>query len=197
MGIDPGSQRTGWGVVRHEGSRLQLVDVGILIPPPGADLSKRLADLHAGLADLLSRHSPDLIAIESIFHGPNTKSLVVLGQARGALLAAVGESGRHFVDLSPAEVKKAVTGRGGAAKDRVAHMVGVMLGPTLAEHLKSLGIRSAAGCLDATDALAVAIAAIHRERFDQKLGQALGTGRTSRRGAGRGKIKSRWKPARG
>jgi len=166
------------------------------------ELSQRLADLHAGLADLLSRYTPQLVAVESVFHGPNARSLVILGQARGALLAAVGSSGVRFVDLSPAEVKKAVTGRGGAAKDRVAQMVEVMLGPALAEHLKALDIASAAGRLDATDALAVAIAAIHRDRFDRRLDDALdggarGTGRGRKRAAGGRKLKSRWKSARG
>lgn len=199
MGIDPGSRRTGWAVVRHEGSRLQLIDLGVLSAPPKAELPERLAWLHEGLAQLLSRHGPELIAVESVFHGPNIRSLVILGQARGALLAALGKNEGVFTELSPAEVKKAVTGRGGATKDQVAHMVEVMLGPALVSRLQVLGEAGlpASARLDATDAAAIAIAAIHRQRFARRLGEGLeraggqprqGSGRT----AGGKKISSRW-----
>jgi len=164
LGIDPGSLRTGWGLVRQHGSRLQLVDVGVLRPERGLELPQRLAALHAGLAELLGRHRPQLVGIESVFHGPNTRSLVVLGQARGALLAAVGAadpsgSSCTLVELSPAEIKKAVTGSGAASKDQVAHMVGALLGSQAQTRAGAHGV--VAG-LDATDALAVAVAALHR-----------------------------------
>lgn len=159
MGVDPGSRRTGWGVVRQEGSQLTLVALGILRAPADGSSEVRLAHLHAGLAALLAEHRPDRVGMESIFHGVNTRSLVVLGQARGALLAAVGASGADLLELSPAEVKKAVTGRGGAAKEQVSHMVGALLGLNA---LKAAGAHGAAGRLDVTDALAVAVATVHR-----------------------------------
>jgi crossover junction endodeoxyribonuclease RuvC len=92
-----------------------------------------------------------------VFHGVNTRSLVTLGQARGAILAAVGTRQAALTELSPSEIKKAVTGRGGATKEQVAHMVGVLLGPRAREVIAAAG----AG-LDATDALAVALACLHR-----------------------------------
>ena len=162
LGLDPGSRHTGWGMVRQVGSRMQLVGAGILSPPAKAGLSSRLAHLHAGVTGLLADQPPDLVGMETVFHGPNTRSLVTLGQARGALLAAVGARGLGLIELTPSEVKKAVTGRGGARKEQVAHMVRAMLGP---EALEGLG-------LDATDALAVALAAIQRRQHEARLGRA-------------------------
>ena len=94
--------------------------------------------------------------METVFHGPNVRSLVTLGQARGALMATIGATGLTLLELAPRAVKKALTGRGGATKEQVEHMVGVLLGPALAK--QTAGRRM----LDATDALAVAIAALHR-----------------------------------
>lgn len=188
MGIDPGSRRTGWAVVRHEGSRLQLIDLGVLMARADAELPERLGQLHDGLSQLVARHEPQLTAVESVFHGPNTRSLVVLGQARGALLAALGRNEGAFAELSPAEVKKAVTGKGGATKDQVAHMVAVMLGPSLTARLTVLSEAGlpASARLDATDAAAIAIAAIHRQRFAQRVGEGLGQQGGRGTGAGQG-----------
>ncbi|MFT7465462.1 MAG: crossover junction endodeoxyribonuclease RuvC [Pseudohongiellaceae bacterium] len=196
MGIDPGSRRTGWAVVRQVGSRLQLIDLGVLIAREKAPLPERLGQLHDGLSILLSRHNPELAAVESVFHGPNTRSLVVLGQARGALLAALGKNEAAFDEMSPAEVKKAVTGKGGATKEQVAHMVGVMLGPTLTTRLQILAEAGlpASARLDATDAAAIAIAAIHRQRFASRVGEGLAgkAGTAKPRTIKRGAAKSRW-----
>jgi crossover junction endodeoxyribonuclease RuvC len=159
LGIDPGSRCTGWGVVRQEGSRLQLVALGMLRPSARMALPARLAFLHAGLQQLLATHEPDVVGLESVFHGPNTRSLVVLGQARGALLSAVGAVTADLVELSPAEIKKAVTGAGTATKEQVSHMVGAMLGARVARDAQALG---GTARFDATDALAVAIATLHR-----------------------------------
>ncbi len=166
LGIDPGSRRTGWGLVRQEGSKYVLLDVGVLRPSPSAPLEVRLAFLHEGLTGVLAGSSPDLVGVESVFHGPNTKSLVTLGQARGALLTAVGCAGAPLVELSPAEVKKAVTGRGSATKDQVAHMIGALLGWRPGEAAEAHGKVAAQ---DATDALAVAVASLQRSAHERML----------------------------
>jgi crossover junction endodeoxyribonuclease RuvC len=157
LGIDPGSLRTGWGVVATDGSRLVAVDVGVLRPAAGLPLAGRLSCLHHELSRILEMYAPEAVAIEAVFHGPNVRSLVTLGQARGALLAAAGARGVPVLELSPAEVKKAVTGRGSATKDQVAQMVGVLLGAQARAQLAAAALP-----VDATDALAVAIAALHR-----------------------------------
>jgi len=166
LGIDPGSHRTGWGLVGQEGSKYVLLDVGLIKTRSTDPLRKRLAKLHGDLTTLLELRPPDLVGLESVFHGPNTRSLVTLGQARGALLAALGKFNGPVVDLSPAEVKKAVTGRGSATKDQVAHMMAALLGQRATEQADELGKQ---GRYDATDALAVAVAALQRRAQEQVL----------------------------
>ncbi|GJM21249.1 MAG: crossover junction endodeoxyribonuclease RuvC [Planctomycetota bacterium] len=166
LGIDPGSRRTGWGIVEQEGSRLQLLAMGVLAPPAAAALPLRLVELHRGLSEVLAEHALDAAGMETVFHGPNTRSLVTLGQARGALLTALGASGLPLSEISPSEIKKAVTGRGGASKDQVASMVRSMLGSSVAAREAEL---SAAARRDATDALAVAVATLHRQRWERAL----------------------------
>ena len=156
LGIDPGSQRTGWGCIEQEGSTLLLRGVGVIRAPAKGTIAEKAAVLVEGLEVILQEQNPDMVAMEAVFGGPNTKSLIVLAEARGALLSVVGRAGLPLLSLTPAEVKKAVTGRGGATKEQIAHMVGVLLGP------RARGEEVAALGLDATDALGVAIAAMHR-----------------------------------
>lgn len=159
LGIDPGSLRTGWGVVVQEGSALRVVDVGVVRPKSDAGLPARLAQIHAEVARILALYAPEAVAIETVFHGPNVRALVVLGQARGAIMAAAGARGVTVLEVTPAEVKKSVTGRGSATKEQVAHMVGVLLGAQARSQLAEKRLPA-----DATDALAVAIAATHRRQ---------------------------------
>ncbi|MHC4845041.1 MAG: crossover junction endodeoxyribonuclease RuvC [Planctomycetota bacterium] len=161
LGIDPGSRRMGWGVVEEQGSTLTVLEMGAVRPRAADPLAQRLAMIHSEVTGILESYAPDCVAIEMVFHGVNTRSLVTLGQARGAILAAVGTRESHLVELSPSEVKKAVTGRGGATKEQVAHMVGVLLGPAAREI-----IAQSSGGNDATDALAVALAALHRSAHE-------------------------------
>ncbi len=160
VGIDPGSQRTGWGVVESDGQRLRAAAMGVIRPGERLPLERRLAAIHAEVLAILQSYAPHCVAIETVFHGVNTRALVTLGQARGAVMAAAGAQGARVLELAPAEVKKAVTGRGQATKEQVAHMVSVLVDPASRERL-SAGRADRVG-LDATDALAVAIAALHR-----------------------------------
>ena len=154
LGLDPGSRHTGFGLVRRSGSRLQAVDCGRLSPPPQGELALRLGEIAGGLEALLERHRPDLAAVEKVFHGANTRSLIVLAEARGALLATLGRRGVPVVELAPAEVKSAITGNGRAEKPQVARMVRLLL---------ALGDRPLAA--DAADALALALCAAQRARW--------------------------------
>lgn len=155
LGIDPGSRHTGYGLVEKHGSNLKAVAQGRL-SPSARDLPHRLVDLSSGVEQLLHRFSPDAVAIESLFHGVNSRSLIVLAQARGAILTALG---RHDVvprEFSPAEVKRTVTGNGRADKDQVARMVELLL-----------GMRGQRRTADATDALALAICHSQTWRMDR------------------------------
>ncbi len=152
LGIDPGSRSTGFGVVRaRSGNRCEVVDFGRFAVDAAAPLATRLALLLDDLDELLDSVRPSVAAIESTFLGMNPRSLVVLSQARGAILGALGRHGLEIVEYSPAEVKNAVTGNGRAQKDQVERMVKTLLGLP-ADPLPR----------DSADALAIAICCAQR-----------------------------------
>lgn len=158
LGLDPGSLHTGFGFVERTGSRLTARDHGRFSCPKTQTVPVRLAALCARLDELLDRTAPVLVAVESPFFGVNARSLVMLSQARGALLARLAARGLAIVEYSPAEIKSTVTGNGRADKTQVSRMVGLLL-----------GFHTAKLSPDATDALAVAITAAQRFRFDQRV----------------------------
>ncbi len=156
LGLDPGSLHTGYGLVERRGSTLELVDAGRISCPRDAPLATRLARLAGLLQELVDRRPPDLAVVESPFHGMNARTLIVLAQARGALLAVLGLRGIETREYSPAEVKSAVTGNGRADKAQVARMVRLLL-----------ATEGAGWASDATDALALAICCAQRLRLDR------------------------------
>jgi crossover junction endodeoxyribonuclease RuvC len=156
LGLDPGSVHTGYGVVEKEGSRVRKLDCGRFTCRKGMELAERLGFLAERLEALIERWQPEGVVLEALFHGRNTRSLIVLAQARGALLAVLARKGLEIREYSPAEVKSAVTGNGRAAKPQVARMVGLLLGLDTAELTA-----------DATDALAVALCGAQRRRMDR------------------------------
>jgi crossover junction endodeoxyribonuclease RuvC len=160
LGVDPGSRHTGWGVIERRGSRLLTLGHGRISPPGGAQLAERLVVLSDGLAALVERHRPQVAVLEALFHGVNPRSLIVLAQARGAILTTLCRCGLELHEYSPAEIKSAVTGNGRADKEQVAKMVGLLLG------LRARGDGTSPSS-DATDALAVAICYGQRARLDE------------------------------
>jgi crossover junction endodeoxyribonuclease RuvC len=156
LGIDPGSLHTGFGVIERHGSALKVLEAGRISCPRDLALPARLVYLVNGLQDLLARCSPDLAALETPFHGMNARSLIVLAQARGALLAALAGRGLEIREYSPAEVKSAVTGNGRADKEQVARMVRLLLAHD-----------GDGWASDATDALALALCCAQRLRLDR------------------------------
>lgn len=155
LGLDPGSVHTGWGVVSKEGSSLRSLAAGRISPPRRKPMAERLGHLSRGLEEVVEEWQPDMVVLESLFHGANTRSLIILAQARGALLAVLARGGLEVQEYSPAEVKSALTGNGRAGKEQVARMVGMLL------DLDRAGLSA-----DATDALAVAICGAQRRRLD-------------------------------
>ena len=151
LGVDPGSIRTGYGVIESDGRRHRLLDKGVLRPAARASLPERLRQIHDGLTALIARHAPDVLAVEDVFHAANTRTALVLGHVRGVVLLAGSEAGLDVRTLSPATVKEQVTGYGLADKAQVAFMV--------ARHLGMPGDGEAG---DAADALAVALCEAQR-----------------------------------
>ncbi len=150
FGIDPGSDRTGYGCVERVGARHRLVNCGTLSGPANADFPAKLKAIHGGLVALLSRHRPDCVAVESIFHARNVRSALKLGHARGVALLAASEAGLCVYEYSPAEIKRAVVGYGRAEKSQIQQMVKLLL-----------GLDRAPSPHDVADALAVAICHLH------------------------------------
>jgi crossover junction endodeoxyribonuclease RuvC len=156
LGLDPGSLHTGYGLVEKQGSSLTPVAAGRFSCPRDLDLPRRLAYLAGCLEELIACRRPDLAVLETPFHGMNARSLIVLAQARGALLAVLAGRGVEIREYSPAEVKSAVTGNGRADKEQVARMVRLLL-----------AARGDGWSADATDALALAICCAQRLRLDR------------------------------
>jgi crossover junction endodeoxyribonuclease RuvC len=150
FGIDPGSERTGFGCIDSTGSRHRLIACGALIAPSRATFPEKLTMIHSGLAALLARHRPDCVAVESIFYARNVRSALKLGHARGVAILAAAEAGIPVVEYSPAEIKRAVVGYGRAEKKQVQQMITLLL-----------GLDAPPAPYDAADALAVAICHLH------------------------------------
>ena len=150
FGIDPGSQRTGFGCVESDGRRHHLVVCGAIRVATGAAFPARLASIFRELSTHIHESHPDIVAVENLFHATNVRSALTLGHARGVAMLAAVEAGVPVVEYTPAEVKRAVVGYGRAEKSQVQQMIKLLLGldrvPT--PH-------------DAADALAVAICHIH------------------------------------
>lgn len=154
LGVDPGTRVAGWGVIACEGNRARLVGCGV-VRTKGPEMGDRLAQLHAGLLDVIDRHRPAAMALEQPFLGRNPRTAFSIGMARAVALLAGAERSVPAREFTPAMVKKAVVGNGNASKEQVAAMVRVIL-----------GVPEIPGPADATDALAVALAHFHRRTPD-------------------------------
>ena len=155
LGLDPGSRFTGYGVIVGRGSRLRLVGQGRISLPSDRPLVQRLGILTQELERLLERFNPEVAVLESLFRGVNVRSLIVLAQARGALLATLATAELEIREYSPSEIKSAVTGDGRADKQQVTKMVKMILG--FRNELTT----------DAADALAAAICCSQRAGIER------------------------------
>lgn len=150
LGFDPGTQATGYGVIRGD-KRPMLVDFGTIRPKTGEPLELRLKAIYERALELIDEHKPDVVAVEDPFVGKSARSALVLGQARGVLLLAAAVSGVPVASYPPRSIKAAVVGRGGADKEQVQYMV-----------QRLLGMKKPPTPLDASDALAVALCHVSR-----------------------------------
>ncbi len=128
LGIDPAVAVTGYGVVEPVSDRPgHLIECGVLRTDPKQEMGRRLEIVYDGVSELIARHQPTTIAVESIFYRKNVKTTVSLGQVRGVVLLAAAQAGVELAEFSPATVKKCVVGEGGAVKQQVAYMVQQLL----------------------------------------------------------------------
>lgn len=145
LGLDPGSRITGYGVIEGRGATARYLASGCIKLDEHAAFAQRLKVLYENVAELISRHQPQVVAVEQVFVSKNAGSALKLGQARGVLLCAGALAGLQVTEYTPADIKRTIVGGGRAEKTQVQHMVKVLL--------KLNGALAA----DAADALAVAL----------------------------------------
>jgi len=149
LGIDTSLRSSGYGVLVTEGSRMRSLEAGRIRNAPKLPLSECLRTIHARVAELIAQYAPDVVAIESVIYGKNAGTMLVLGEARGAVITAAADAGLPIYEYEPRRVKMAVCGNGLAEKEQVQRMVKTLLG------LQELPQN------DAADALAIAITHAH------------------------------------
>jgi crossover junction endodeoxyribonuclease RuvC len=161
LGLDPGLQRTGWGLIEARGNGLRFLAAGIVATDPAQGLASRLDSLYRGLQEVVTRHRPQLAAVEETVVNVNAESSLKLGHARGVVLLAAAHAGLEVTEYAAKTIKRSVVGTGAAQKRQVAMMVRMLLPGS--GHL---------GC-DAADALAVALCHAHHHAAQTRLLDAL------------------------
>lgn len=161
LGIDPGSETLGWGVVEGSGSKYSLVEFGVVRSNPRQAFSKRLAKIFAEVDEVVGRLQPDALAIEEAFYSINVNVAMKLGQVRGIMLLLAEQRGLEIAEYEPRLIKKTVVGYGNAEKHQVGEMVRILL-----------GLKTVPTPHDAADALAIAICHFHHHGLHDKLEKA-------------------------
>ena len=151
LGIDTSLRSTGSGVLEVRGSRFAVLDYGNIANPPRYTLTQCLRAIYQKVSSLIEEHSPDVMAVESVIYGKNAGTMLVLGEARGAVLAAAACADLPVYEYEPRRMKKAICGNGLAEKAQVQRMVKTLLG------LQELPQN------DAADALGLAICHAHSQ----------------------------------
>jgi len=158
LGIDCGSERTGYGVIESDGTGHRMIAAGVIRTSPKWPFEKRLLEIAGGLRSLVHEYRPECAAVEEVFYSANVKTALKLAHVRGVALLAVAEAGMELAEYSPLEIKTSVVGYGRAEKSQVQMMVKSLL--CLAETIQSE---------DACDALAVAICHATHESTARRL----------------------------
>jgi len=149
LGIDTSLRSTGYAVVESQGSRLVAIEYGNIRNAPKLPLTACLKNIHAKIAELIEAHHPEVVAIEQVIYGKNAGTMLVLGEARGAVLTAAANAGIPAYEYEPRRMKKAVCGNGLAEKEQIQRMIKVLF------NLQELPQN------DAADALGLALCHVH------------------------------------
>ena len=161
LGVDTSLRSTGFGVLETKGSRLVALDYGNIPNSAKVPLSECLKRIHAKIAELIAAWNPDVMSIEKVIYGKNANTMMVLGEARGAVIVAGADAGKPIYEYEPRRVKMAVCGNGLAEKEQVQRMIKTLLAlPELPQN-------------DAADALALAICHAHASPILAKGGENL------------------------
>lgn len=161
LGIDPGSETLGWGVVEGSGLKYSPVDYGTVKSSPREKFSKRLLKIYEGVSEVIEKFDPDVISVEEAFYAVNVNVALKLGQVRGVVLVLGEKAGLEVAEYAPRLIKQTVVGYGNAEKQQVQEMVRLLL-----------RLKTAPQPHDAADALAIAICHFHHAGVQNKINQA-------------------------
>ena len=146
LGVDTALRCTGWGMIDVRGNAMKAVDCGVIRNSSKLRMSECLRNLSGGIRELVQLYHPDIAVLEGAFYFENVRTAMMLGSARGSVIAALAENGITIYEYAPRRIKQAVCGNGSASKRQVAILVS-----------QFLNIRTDQFALDATDALSMAI----------------------------------------
>ncbi|MCK5332583.1 crossover junction endodeoxyribonuclease RuvC [Candidatus Parcubacteria bacterium] len=158
LGIDPGTATTGFGVLKSQNNKLEVLDVGCILTDKNLDMPERLDLIAKELKSIIKKHKPQVMAVEELFYFKNKKTVITVAQARGVVLFIGKNQGLEICEYTPLQVKQAVVGYGRAEKKQVQHMIKSILG------LKEIPKPD-----DAADALAVAVCCESSVKFERKI----------------------------
>lgn len=164
LGVDPGTIRTGWGVIERRGQKLEFHAGGTIIPKGFHSLHERLRVIHTGVVEVIDRWQPHVLSIEKAFMAYNVQSAFRLGEARGVILLAASQAGLRISEYNPTEIKTAVVGYGRAGKQQVQEAVLALL-----SNGKRMAVQNFPTSQDATDALAAAICHFNSSRLAERV----------------------------
>lgn len=162
LGIDPGSETLGWGIVEGSGLKYAVVEFGVVKSNPRQPFAKRLANIYEGVSAVIESFQPDVVSIEEAFYAVNAGVAIKLGQVRGVMLLLAEQRGLEIAEYAPRLIKQTVVGYGAAEKRQVQEMVKLLL------KLKAIPTPH-----DAADALAIAICHFHHAGMKSKIEKSL------------------------
>jgi crossover junction endodeoxyribonuclease RuvC len=162
LGIDPGSETLGWGIVEGSGLKYAVVEFGVVKSDTRQPFAKRLANIYEGVSAVIESFQPDVVSIEEAFYAVNAGVAIKLGQVRGVMLLLAEQRGLEISEYAPRLIKQTVVGYGAAEKRQVQEMVKLLL------RLKAIPTPH-----DAADALAIAICHFHHAGMKSKIEKSL------------------------
>lgn len=157
IGVDPGTNTTGYGIIKQSGSSFSRISSGCIKLTPSKPIPQRLEIIYNELNKIIKQFKPDEFAIETAFYGKNVQSAMKIGYARGVSILSAVNNGLPVSEYSPREIKKSVVGKGAASKEQVSYMIKTLL------NLKSIKMK-----LDESDALATALCHAFRIKSPSK-----------------------------
>ena len=146
LGIDPGLVQTGYGLIKIQNNKKNILDYGVIVPKRDTTLSQRLNTIYEDISYIIEKHNPTIMAIEEVFCGKNVKSALLLGHARGVSMITASKKNIPVYEYSARKVKQSVTGNGAAHKSQVQFMI-----------TKEFNLKDNKFSYDASDALAIAL----------------------------------------